>query len=80
MSFNFRKTGNPVALPAPEREYAPVSGGARVTEVLKSTTNRREVGLNFSAQAEKGKSTSVLKTVHLQPGAKHPVCMARNHF
>jgi hypothetical protein len=34
--------------------------------------------LEFSAIGRKGKSTSVLKTVHLQPGAKHPVCMARN--
>jgi hypothetical protein len=29
-------------------------------------------------QAEKDKSTSVLQALHLQPGAKHPVCMARN--
>jgi len=34
----------------------------------------------FSARGRKGKSTSVLKSVHLQPGAEHPVCMARNHF
>ncbi len=36
MSFTFRKTGNPVALPAPEREYARVSGEARVTETTSS--------------------------------------------
>ena len=44
-------------------------------------------GLNLSARglwrispllAEKGKSTSVLLTVHLQPGSEHSVCMARN--
>jgi hypothetical protein len=34
--------------------------------------------LEFSALGRKGKSTSVLLTVHLQPGAEHPVCMARN--
>jgi hypothetical protein len=32
---------------------------------------------NFTAQAEKGKSTPVLQALHLQPGVKHPVRMAR---
>ncbi len=41
MSFTFRKTGNPVALPAQEREYARVSGGARVTEVGNSVLDSR---------------------------------------
>jgi len=27
--------------------------------------------------ADKGKSTSVLSTLNLHPGAKHPVCFAR---
>jgi hypothetical protein len=27
--------------------------------------------------ADKGKSTSVLLTLNLQPGAKHPICLAR---
>ncbi|UCH21235.1 MAG: hypothetical protein JSU83_22480 [Deltaproteobacteria bacterium] len=34
--------------------------------------------VEFSAISRKGKSTSVLSTVHLQPGAEHPVRMARN--
>jgi hypothetical protein len=32
----------------------------------------------FLSEAEKGKNTSVLPTLHLQPGAQHSVCMARN--
>ena len=34
--------------------------------------------LEFSAIGRKAKSTSVLQSVHLQPGAEHTVCMARN--
>jgi len=33
--------------------------------------------LGFSAIGRKGESTSVLSTLNLQPGAKHPVCLAR---
>gem|GEM_PF-5914714 len=33
--------------------------------------------LEFSATGRKGKSTSVLSTLNLHPGAKHPVCFAR---
>jgi hypothetical protein len=40
---------------------------------LESTTTRRAGGLDFPAKAGKCKSTSVLSTVHLQPGAKYTV-------
>jgi len=34
--------------------------------------------LAISAIGRNGKSTTVLLSVHLQPGAEHTVCMARN--
>ena len=37
-------------------------------------------GLEFSATGRKGESTSVLSTLNLHPGAKHPVCFARIKF
>jgi hypothetical protein len=36
--------------------------------------------VDFSAQAEKSKSTLVLQTLRVQPAAMHPVCLASNNF
>jgi hypothetical protein len=37
----------------------------------------RSAWLDFSATGRKGKNTSVLSTLNLHPGAKHPVFFAR---
>jgi hypothetical protein len=44
-----------------------------------STTNREADGLPFVRRfmADKSKNTSMLSTLNLHPGAKHPVCFAR---
>ncbi len=40
--------------------------------------HQRSGWLEFLDIGRKNKSTPVLQTLHLQPGAMHPVCMARN--
>jgi hypothetical protein len=35
---------------------------------------------DFSAQAEKIKSTLVLQTLHVQPGKMNPVCLAGSNI
>jgi hypothetical protein len=49
-----------------------------VCVVLLITTQSRSWWFDFWAIGRKIKSTPVLQKVHLQPGAKHPVCIARN--